>query len=102
MSDLRDRWGDVAWVLAISAQGGLMVALPVVGGLAVGYWLDGLFGTLPWITLGLVLIGAMIGPVLLYRWALTVVNQRVGQRIEERMTGWTEVEVEEEQGEESS
>ena len=83
MADKR-KFGDVAWVLAIGAQGGLMVALPVVGGLALGYWLDMQFGTLPWITLGLTLIGAMTGPVVLYRWVMSVVRQRMeGKRNEE-------------------
>jgi F0F1-type ATP synthase assembly protein I len=77
MSDDRGRWGDIAWMLAIGAQGGLMVALPVVGGLALGYLLDRRFGTLPWITLALTLIGAMAGPVVLYRWVLSVVRQRM-------------------------
>ncbi|MGD1996254.1 MAG: AtpZ/AtpI family protein [Anaerolineae bacterium] len=83
MTNKRSKWGDVAWVLAISAQGGLMVALPVVGGLALGYWLDKHFGTLPWITLALVLIGAMSGPVVLYRWVLSVVKQREERKDEE-------------------
>jgi hypothetical protein len=34
-------WRDVPWALATSAQGGLLIALPVVAGLALGYWLDG-------------------------------------------------------------
>jgi len=77
MSNKQDRWKGIAWMLAISAQGGLMVALPVVGGLALGYWLDIQFGTLPWITLILTLIGAMSGPVLLHRWALSAVKRRM-------------------------
>jgi len=77
MSDRRSRWGDVAWMLAVSAQGGLMVAVPVVFGLGVGYALDRTFGTLPWITLALTLVGAISGPVLLYRWATAMVRQRM-------------------------
>jgi len=77
-------WRDVPWALATSAQGGLMVALPVVIGLALGYWLDSQFGTLPWITLVLTLIGAMLGPVLLYRWVTSVVQRRTEEKEEKQ------------------
>ena len=83
MPDRRSKWGDVAWMLAVSAQGGLMVALPVVCGLGVGYALDRYFGTLPWITLALTLTGAIIGPVLLYRWASSMVRQRMAKKEDE-------------------
>ena len=83
MSDGHSPWRDIAWTLAIGAQGGLMVALPVVGGLALGYFLDSRFGTLPWITLVLTLIGAMAGPVVLYRWVLSVVKQRMERKQDE-------------------
>jgi ATP synthase protein I len=81
MSNKRDNWRDIAWVLAIGAQGGLMVALPAVAGLALGFWLDNQFGTLPWLTLICTLIGAMSGPVVLYRWVTNVVKQRVESRM---------------------
>ncbi|RLG31526.1 hypothetical protein DRN98_06505 [Methanosarcinales archaeon] len=77
MADKRDKWRDIPWALATSAQGGLMVALPVMGGLALGYWLDMRFGTLPWVTLALTLIGGMLGPVVLYRWVMIVVERRM-------------------------
>ena len=80
MSNRNGRWGDITWMLAVSAQGGLMVALPVVVGLGLGYALDRYFGTLPWITLSLTLIGAVSGPVLLYRWATAMVKQRMEER----------------------
>jgi F0F1-type ATP synthase assembly protein I len=76
-------WRDVPWALATSAQGGLLIALPVVAGLALGYWLDGRFGTLPWITLVLTLIGALLGPVLLYRWVMSVVQRRMERKQDE-------------------
>ena len=85
-SDRRGNWNwrDVPWALATSAQGGLLIALPVVAGLALGYWLDGRFGTLPWITLVLTLVGALLGPVLLYRWVMSVVQRRMeGKQDEE-------------------
>ncbi|MGD1992678.1 MAG: AtpZ/AtpI family protein [Anaerolineae bacterium] len=81
MSDKRDNWSDIAWVLAIGAQGGLMVALPAVAGLALGFWLDNQFGTLPWLTLIFTLIGAMSGPVVLYRWVTSVVRERMKSRL---------------------
>lgn len=80
MSNSHGRWGDITWMLAVSAQGGLMVALPVVVGLGLGYALDRYFGTVPWITLSLTLIGAISGPVLLYRWATAMVKQRMEGR----------------------
>ncbi|HID89220.1 MAG TPA: AtpZ/AtpI family protein [Anaerolineales bacterium] len=83
MSNKKYRWGDISWMLAISAQGGLMVAMPVVVGLAVGYMLDIHFGTLPWITLVLTLIGAMSGPVLLHRWTLSAVKRRMEEKEDE-------------------
>ncbi len=83
MPDSRGKWGDVAWMLAVSAQGGLMVAMPVVIGLGVGYALDSHFGTLPWITLSLTLIGAITGPVLLYRWATALVKERLAKKQDE-------------------
>jgi F0F1-type ATP synthase assembly protein I len=66
-----------------------MIALPVLAGLAVGFWLDNQLGTLPWISLLLALIGSMVGPVALYRWVTSVVGQRMGrpQGIEERKEG---------------
>lgn len=86
MPDKRSKWGDVAWMMAVSAQGGLMIALPVVCGLGLGYALDRYFDTLPWITLVLTLIGAIIGPVLLYRWATSMVRQRMEEKRGEENT----------------
>ncbi len=77
------RWQSAIWGLTISTQGGLMVALPVVGGLALGYWLDMQFGTLPWITLTLTLIASAIGPFILFRWVKKVVKQRKERMQEE-------------------
>jgi F0F1-type ATP synthase assembly protein I len=80
MSDRRSNLRDVPWALATSAQGGLMVAAPVIVGLVLGYWLDMTFGTLPWISLGLTLIGAMLGPVFLYKWVTSVVKRRMNSK----------------------
>jgi F0F1-type ATP synthase assembly protein I len=78
------KWADAAWVLAMGAQGGLMIALPVLVGLAVGYWLDSQFDTLPWISLVSVLIGATVGPIMLYRWVTASVVARVESRMKKR------------------
>ena len=68
---------DVVWVLAVASQSGLSIALPVLIGLAVGYWLDTRFGTLPWLALLLTLVGAAIGPVITYRWVISSVRRRL-------------------------
>ncbi len=68
---------DVVWVLAVASQGGLSIALPVLIGLAVGYWTDTRLGTLPWFTLFLTLIGAAIGPIITYRWVISSVQRRL-------------------------
>jgi hypothetical protein len=76
---------DVAWVLALGAQGGLLLALPVVVGLAVGFWLDRQLQLgFPWITLLMTLLGAVLGPVLLYRWVMSTVAERMQQRFKEK------------------
>ena len=78
------QWADAAWVLAMGAQGGLMIALPVLTGLAVGFWLDKRFDTLPWISLALTLVGATVGPIMLYRWVMSTVLRRVESRMGSR------------------
>jgi predicted F0F1-ATPase subunit len=74
---------DVFWVLAVASQSGLSIALPVLIGLALGYWLDTRFGTLPWLTLLLTLIGAAIGPVITYRWVISSVRRRLEKEKDE-------------------
>lgn len=65
---------DAWWVLSVGSQAGLMLVLPVLLGMAVGYWLDRQLGTLPWITLGLTLAGTVGGPVMVYRWVVLQVG----------------------------
>ena len=67
---------DAVWVLAVGSQMGLSIALPVILALAVGYWLDTRLGTLPWITLLLVLVGTVSGPIIAYRWVTSAVRKR--------------------------
>jgi len=81
--NLRKAGKDAAWVLAMGAQGGLMLALPVVAGLALGFWLDRTLGLgFPWLTLVMTLVGAVVGPVLLYRWVMRTVAESVQKRVE--------------------
>ncbi len=84
MARKSDKWVDVAWVLMMGAQGGLMISLPVLIGLALGFWLDNQLDTLPWISLGFVLIGSIIGPIVIYRWVTSSVAQRVERRVKDR------------------
>jgi len=79
---IKINWGDIAWVLVMGAQGGLMLATPVLAGLALGYWLDTTLNTLPWITLVLALLGTVTGPFLLYRWVMSVVKRRISKQEE--------------------
>jgi len=77
-------WMDAAWVLVMGAQGGLMIALPVLVGLALGFWLDSQFGTLPWISIVLTLVGATIGPIMLYRWVTSSVTTHLENRMKNK------------------
>ena len=74
---------DAFWVLAVGSQVGLSIALPVIAGLAIGYWVDVRLGSLPWITLLLTFIGAAIGPVITYRWVISSVQRRLERKDEE-------------------
>ena len=71
------KWKDILWALAVGVQGGFMLVLPVLGGLALGYWLGLQLGLgFPWLALLFALIGAIAGPIMLYRWVSSVVRQR--------------------------
>ncbi|MCX7682037.1 MAG: AtpZ/AtpI family protein [Anaerolineae bacterium] len=73
------KWGDLFWALSMGARGGLVIVMPVLLGLAVGFVLDKRFGTLPFISLALTAVGAIIGPIVLYRWVVRAVAQRTGR-----------------------
>lgn len=45
------------------SQIGLYLIAPVLGLGAIGYWLDGRFGTSPWLTLGGLILGVVGGMV---------------------------------------
>lgn len=78
---------DAVWVLGMGAQGGFLVAVPVLIGLGIGIWLDRQLGTLPWIAIVFTLIGGIIGPVMLYRWVKSTVACQVERRLEEKREG---------------
>lgn len=77
---------DMLWALGMGGRGGLLIAGPVLLGLVAGWWLDNRLSTLPWITLGLTLIGAVLGPFIAYRWIMDAVRRQVDKR-EEREQG---------------
>ena len=74
------KWVDAAWVLVMAAQGGLIIAIPVLAGLTLGFWLDNQFNTLPLISLIMTLVGGIAGPIMLYRWVTSSVAERVAAR----------------------
>jgi F0F1-type ATP synthase assembly protein I len=78
---------EAVWVLGMGAQGGFLVAIPVLVGLGIGVLLDRQFGTMPWITIILTLIGGIAGPAMLYRWVKTSVARQVEKRLEEKRKG---------------
>jgi predicted F0F1-ATPase subunit len=71
---------DMAYGCALASQVGIAIAAPVLIGLAVGYLIDRSLGTLPWITLALTAIGAVLGPIIAYRWVTTAMRQRFAGR----------------------
>lgn len=76
-------WQDTLWVLTIGGEAGLLIAVPVLLGLGLGYLLDKSFGTLPWITLLLTTAGMIGGPILVYRWVRTTVKDRLDKQAKE-------------------
>ncbi len=75
--------GDAAWVLGVGSQAGITLAGLVLAGLAVGYLIDRQLGTLPWITLILTLVGAVSGPILVYRMVTRAVRARIEPKEED-------------------
>lgn len=80
---LKGNLGDAAWVLGVGSQAGVTLAGLVLTGLVVGYLIDRQLGTLPWITLALTLIGAITGPILVYRMVTRAVRARIESQEEE-------------------
>jgi F0F1-type ATP synthase assembly protein I len=71
---------DMAYGCALSSQVGIAIAAPVLIGLFVGWQIDNALDSLPWITLVLTAIGAVLGPIIAYRWVTTAMRQRFAGR----------------------
>lgn len=71
---------EMFWALGMGGRGGLFIAGPVLLGLVAGWFLDNRFGTLPWITLAMTAVGAVIGPWIAYRWITDAVQKRMEKR----------------------
>ena len=70
-------WQDRVWVLAVAGQAGLIIALPVIVGVAVGIMLDRQFNTIILFTILLATAGFGAGGFLVYRWVNTTVKKRL-------------------------
>ncbi len=82
----KDRWRRYGSGLKSTARFstvGLELALSIVFGLFVGDWLDGVFGTEPWLTLVMLIVGAGAGFLALYR-ALKRLQQDDGDSRDDR------------------
>jgi predicted F0F1-ATPase subunit len=71
---------DITYGCALASQVGIGIAAPVLIGMGVGYWLDLQLGTLPWMALILTAAGAIIGPIIAYRWVTTAMQVRFAGR----------------------
>ena len=65
------------WILWLTIQAALGIALPVLLGLGVGWWLDRLLNSFPWITVVLTAVGIFAGPIIMYRWVTRKVEQHL-------------------------
>ncbi|HUX86597.1 MAG TPA: AtpZ/AtpI family protein [Chloroflexota bacterium] len=65
---------DLAPVALISQLGLTMVG-SILLGLVIGLWIDAHFGTKPWATLILSLVGVFVGSISVYRLVVTSIDQ---------------------------
>ncbi|MCK8059867.1 MULTISPECIES: AtpZ/AtpI family protein [unclassified Fusibacter] len=56
--------------LALLSQVGFIMIVPIAGGLFVGKWLDGLFGTSPLFLLALIILGTLSAFVSLFKFTM--------------------------------
>lgn len=61
--------------LALVTQLGLTMVGSILLGLVVGLWIDAHFGTTPWATLVLSLVGVFAGSISVYRLVVTSIEQ---------------------------
>ncbi|MGB2955469.1 MAG: AtpZ/AtpI family protein [Anaerolineales bacterium] len=76
-------WQDRVWVLAVAGQAGLIIAFPVILGVAVGIMLDRQFNTIILFTFLLATAGFGAGAFLVYRWVNTTVKKRLQEQKKE-------------------
>jgi ATP synthase protein I len=74
---MRPGW---AGPLALITQLGLTIVVAIVLGLVLGLWVDSHFGTKPWGTLILSLLGILAGSFGVYRLVATSIDQAVADR----------------------
>jgi len=61
------------WGVALSYSAvGLELAIGIVGGYLLGHWLDGRYGTTPYLMLTMLLLGTFAGFLSLYRTAMRI------------------------------
>ncbi|HAL60816.1 MAG TPA: hypothetical protein DCP08_00225 [Chloroflexi bacterium] len=68
------------WILVLSIQAALGIALPVLLGVGLGWWLDHHLlphHPFPWMTVLLTALGIFVGPIIVYRWVTRKVEQRL-------------------------
>ena len=61
--------------LALISQLGLTMVGSILLGLVIGLWIDAHFGTKPWATLILSLVGVLVGSISVYRLVVTSIDQ---------------------------
>lgn len=64
--------------LALVTQVGLTMMVCILSGLAIGLWVDNTFGTKPWVTLLLTVVGVTAGTYSIYRVVSEVIDEAVG------------------------
>jgi ATP synthase protein I len=74
---MRQGW---AGPLALITQLGLTIVLSILLGLVLGLWVDAHFGTKPWATLILSLLGILVGSFGVYRLVATSIDQATAAR----------------------
>ena len=68
-------WREGAIIAEGVAQIGCLTVVVILGALALGLWLDSVFGTRPWFTLGLVLASIPVSLAALVRVALVTARR---------------------------
>ncbi len=72
MAPVYSSLGPIAQLLQL----GFVMVTPILLGIGLGLWLDGLLGTSPWLVLSGLLLGVVLGGVAVFR----VINRVLGAR----------------------